>query len=206
MTKRQLRKAAYKAIVKENKSHQEAFDELSQDSSVDLDKLADELSLVPSPAKNSKLQTLRYLFIGILVLIVLLRIVGMISLNELMQLDPKFLILAVILGLFVPIYGIVGALTSRAEFYRTTSMLIALNLFRTLISGKMSTELFDLLFLIPSIIAVILGVYLPLKLRTMYVKNRIREEIDGVTKSRYEYVFENNKLPGNSELIDADLV
>lgn len=205
MTKRQLRKATYKAIVKENKSHQEAFDELSQDSSVDLDKLADELSQVPSPAKNSKLQTLRYLFIGILVLIILLRIVGMISLNELMQLDPKFLLLAVILGLFVPIYGIVGALTSRAEYYRTTAMLIALNLFRTLISGKMSTELFDLLFIIPSIIAVILGVYLPLKLRTKYVRNRISEDIDGIKQSKYEYTFENSKLPENNELIDSDV-
>lgn len=206
MTKRQLRKAAYKAIVTENKSHQEAFDELSQNSSVDLDELANELSQVPSPAKNHSQQLLRYIFIAALVVIILIRLVVIFGMDFQIKLDPIFLLLVIILGLFAPIYGIVGVITSRIHFYRTTAMLIGLNLFRSLKDLHQGTDPMGLLIFLPFIAAIALGLFIPTKLKTPYTKNRIKEEVDGVTKSRYEYIFENNKLPGSSDLIDADLV
>lgn len=205
MTKRQLRKATYKAIVKENKSHQEAFDELSKDSSVDLDELANELSQVPSPVKNSSQQLLRYTFIGVLILIIIIRILGILGLDYQLKLDPIFLLLVIVLGLFAPVYGIVGVLTSRIYFYRSTAMLIGLNLFRSLKDIQGGTEPMALLIFLPFIAAIALGLFIPTKLKTPYTKNRIKEDVDGVTKSRYEYVFENNKLPGSSDLIDADV-
>ncbi len=206
MTKRQLRKAAYNAIVKENKSHQEAFDELSQHSSVDLDELANELSQVPSPAKNSSQQLLRYTFIGVLILIIIIRILGILGLDYYMKLDPIFLLLVIVLGLFAPVYGIVGVLTSRIYFYRSTAILIGLNLFRSLKDIQTGAEPITFLFFVPFLAAIVLGLFIPTKLKTNYTKTLIKEEKDGVSKSRYEYVFENNKLPGNSELIDADVV
>ena len=205
MTKRQLRKATYKAIVKENKSHQEAFDELSQDSSVDLDDLANELSQVPSPAKNSSQQLLRYAFIGVLVLIIIIRILGILGLDYQMKLDPIFLLLVIVLGLFAPVYGIVGVLTSRIYFYRSTAMLIGLNLFRSLKDIKAEADPITFLFFVPFIAAIALGLFIPTKLKTNYTKTKIKEEIDGNTRSRYVYVFENSKLPGSNELIDADV-
>ena len=205
MTKRQLRKAAYTAIVKENKTHQEAFDQLSQNNSVDLDDLANELSQVPSQAKNSSQQLLRYTFIGVLILIIIIRILGILGLDYQMKLDPIFLLLVIVLGLFAPVYGIVGVLTSRIHFYRSTAMLIGLNLFRSLKDIQTGTEPMALLIFLPFIAAIALGLFIPTKLKTNFTKTRIKEEIDGVTKSRYEYVFENSKLPGNNELIDADV-
>lgn len=206
MTKRQLRKAAYKAIVTENKSHQQAFDELSKDSSVDLDELANELSQVPSPSKNKSQQLLRYTFIAVLLVIILIRIVVILGLDFQIKLDPIFLLLVIILGLFAPVYGIVGVLTSRIHFYRTTAMLIGLNMFRSIKDINQGADPTALLVFLPFVAAIALGLLIPTKLKTPYTKNRIKEEVDGVTKSRYEYIFENNKLPGSSDLIDADLV
>lgn len=205
MTKRQLRKATYKAIVKENKSHQEAFDELSQDNSVDLDDLANELSQVPSPAKNSSQQLLRYTFIGVLILIIIIRILGILGLDYQMKLDPIFLLLVIVLGLFAPVYGIVGVLTSRIYFYRSTAMLIGLNLFRSLKDIQGDTEPIAFLIFVPFLAAIALGLFIPTKLKTNYTKTRIKEEIDGNTRSSYIYTFENSKLPGNNELIDAEV-
>lgn len=205
MTKRQLRKATYTAIVKENKSHQEAFDELSQNNSIDLDDLANELSQVPSPAKNDSQQLLRYTFIGVLILIIIIRILGILGLDYQMKLDPIFLLLVIVIGLFAPVYGIVGVLTSRIYFYRSTAILIGLNLFRSLKDIQGGTEPITFLFFVPFVAAIALGLFIPTKLKTNYTKTKIKEEIDGNTRSGFVYVFENSKLPGSNELIDADV-
>lgn len=204
MTKREIKKAAYQAIVKENKTHQEVFDELRTKGSIELDTLAEEIAKIPSPAKHNSQQTLRYIFVGVLSVVIILRILSVISLAS-MNINPNILILAVVLGLVVPALGIYGALASKVEFYRTTGILLVLSVFRSFTNGQVSADPIDYIVLVPFVAAIALAFYIPTKLKTSYSKKVSKQEVNGKMKPRLDFVFDSSTVDNQNELLDADL-
>lgn len=205
MTKRQIRKAAYHAIVKENKSHQEAFDELRKTRSIELDTLADEVSKIPSPTKQKNQQTLRYIFIGLLSLVIILRILAVLVITSMENVNINLLLVAIVLGLVIPAVGIFGALTSRVELYQTTGILLILSVIRSFTSGPISTDPIDFIVLIPFLGAAVLAFYIPTRLKTNYSKKVLKQEVAGEVKTSLQFTFDSPKYSTDNELIDTDL-
>jgi hypothetical protein len=204
MNKRKIKKAAYKAIVKDNKTHQETFDELRKTSSIDTETLADEVAKIPNSSKHNRLQTLRFIFIGTLGVIMFLRVLGVFSIISLKVMNPSILLVAVGLGLIVPVIGVYGALTARVELYRTTGILLVLSVVRSFTNGQVSADPINYLVLIPFAIAISLAFYIPTKLKTDYSKKVVKHEVDGKTKTSYQFIFDSNDLEADNELLDVN--
>ena len=205
MTKREIKKAAYQAIVKENKSHQETFDELRKTSSIELETLADEVAKIPNSSKHNSQQTLRFIFIGALAVVILLRVLGVISLASMENINPSILLIAMGLGLVIPALGIYGALTSRVDLYKTTGILLILNVVRSFTNGQISADLIDYIVLIPYIIAASLAFYVPSRLKTNYSKKVVKQEVNGEMKPSLQFNFDSSNLDMNNELLDESL-
>lgn len=206
MNKRKTRKAAYQAIVKEKKTHQETFDALRKTSSLDANTLATEVSNIPSEDKHQSQQALRYIFVGVLILILAIRILGVYLISQETNFNPSMLLVAILIGLIVPITGIVGALTARVELYRIVGLLFIFSTLRSFTGGNMSTEPVDLMVLIPFAIAVGLAFFIPFKMKTNYTTKTIKKEAEGKVITRVEYVFDTTKAIVNDELLDEDML
>lgn len=193
MKKRQLIKAAYQSIVKNGKSHQETFDELKIVSQIDQESLAQEISKIPSAYKQEKFKNLRYLYVGMLILVIITRVFGVISLFQITNINGSLILLGVVVGGLLPAVGIWGSMTSRASLYQTIALLSLISIIRSL-NTLINSDPLSFAFLIPFIGAIILGFYIPTKLKTSY------------TKKGSEYVFESNKLSSLDEsLLDTEV-
>jgi hypothetical protein len=204
MTKRQARKAAYRLILKESKSHQAAFDELSGDKGLGNDDLAEEISKIPSERKRKSFAPLVYLYIGLLLLIIALRSLSIYVLATSDTFNAALILMAVILVVAFPIYGIYGALTARNESYKTIAIIMGLSIFRSFRQSpdEFSTEFF--LVLIPFVALIGLGLFIPYKLKTPYTISVVKEQ-DGVQlKSKKKYTFEASRL-ADEDLLDSEL-
>lgn len=202
MTKRKIKKAAYQAVVKEGKTHQDTFDELRKSSEIGQDALADEVSKIPSFNKNNSQQFLRYIFVGILCLVIIMRTLAIVGLSLESNINSNIIIFAILIGVLIPVYGIVGALTSRVDAYRTVGILFILSIFRSFTKGEMSSDPLNYLALIPFVAAIVLAFYIPTKLKTNYKKQVDKKEEDGKVITSYQYVFESNGISSNNELLD----
>lgn len=205
MNKREVKKAAYKLIVKENRTHQETFDELRKTSKIELEALAEEVAKIPTPSMYKTLQNLQYIYIGALSLVIILRIFGVIALIPMININPTILLFAVLIGIFVPILGIYGAITSRVELYRTTGILITLSVFRSFSKGQFSNEPLEYLFLMPVLVSIALAFYIPTKLKTAFSKKIVKQEENGNVVTSINYVFESNNPVANDDLLDANM-
>jgi len=206
MKKRQLKKEAYKLIVKEGRSHQETFEALRPQSSIGPEDLANEISKVPSKQKNNEFKTLRYILIGALGAVIILRIISIYALTLEMNLNTPLLLLGIILGIFVPVLGIIGILISKPETYSVVALLLILGIFRSL--RQENVDLNDPItwaVLAPFILAIGLSFFLMFKLKTPFTKKVNKETSEsGEIITKVQYTFEEQKL-SNSELLDEQL-
>lgn len=202
MIKKQMRILGHKAIVKNNKSHQEAFDELSQTEGVDRQLLADELSKIPSNGKQKSTTSLRYIFIAALGLLAALRILGIIVIGMEGSINMGLIALMVLFGVFVPVMGIYAALYAKVELYMTTGILLGISLFRSISRGELNTEPETLVSLIPFAVAMGLAFYIPLKLKTKNTRIITERFVDGKTVKKVDYEFEDTRM-NESDILDS---
>lgn len=194
MIKKQIRTLGYKSIVKENKSHQEAFDEISQSPGVDLKLLADELSKIPSSGKQKATASLRYTFIGALVVLGGYRVLGTLLLLTDGVPDIGFMVFIILLSIFVPVIGIYTAISGRVEHYTTTGILLGMAVFRSVSKGEIHIDVNSLFFLLPVLIAFVLAFYIPTKLKTPYKRTVSNHFSDGQTQEKVNYHFEDTRF------------
>lgn len=167
MTKRQLKKAAYKHIIKDGQSHQEAFESLRTEAGVSATDLAEELSKLPSAARIAENMALRGVFIGTLALVMILRIIGVIGLGAEHGFNGPVLLLLVALGIVLPAIIIVLVLQNRVEAYRVFSLLALVGILR----GLKDLDLADpwvWLALVPTFAGIVLGFWIPTRLKTPF--------------------------------------
>jgi hypothetical protein len=202
MIKSQIRNLGGKAIVKEKKSHQETFDELSQTPGVDQQFLAEELSKIPSSGKVKSTASLRYTFIACLAFLGVLRMVGIVMAQIEIRFDLRFVLFVVILSLIAPAAGIYAALFHKIHFYRTAGILLIFGLYQSIKRGQLALEAESLLVLIPFAAAVFLAFYIPSKLKTPYKKSITENFKDGKLTKEADYVFEDTRMT-ESDILDA---
>lgn len=202
MLKKQIRTLGHQAIVKEQRSHQETFDELSQTAGVDRQLLADELSKIPSNGKQGNTASLRYIFIAALALLGILRILSIILIGIEGSLNMGLISLLVAFGVIVPGIGIYAALFGKSELYTTTGILLAISLFRSITRGELSAEPETWIALIPFAVAVGLAFYIPFKLKTPHKKVVSESYVDGKLVKKINYEFEDTRV-SDSNILDS---
>ena len=205
MTKRQLRKAAYKGIVKEGQGHQETFDLLRKErGTVTLDELATEVSKVPSRAKWHANRIAVVVLMISLALIIVMRGLGIFVIGLQLGVNRPLFLLSLVSGLLIPALGIVMLATKRTDQMKLLSFLFILSVFRSLKDFE-SFDIYTLIALVPYIPAIGLGFWLPEKMKTPYTKKveyaiRDNEKV-GVTK----VIFEQKVFASGRDLIDSEL-
>lgn len=203
LSKRELKKVAYQMILKEGKSHQEAFDNLRQTRSIPSDNLAELIAKIPSRQKLDERKVLNYIFIGLLISVIILRGLSLLGLGTMMGMDMRFLLIALFAALVVPGIGIYGALTGRTEIYFSTGILLLLTVLRTIGNKNFTNEPLDYVFFIPVVLAAGLAFYLPGKLKTNYKKTVGKKETDGEMKAVAVYKFEESSSFAREDLLDS---
>lgn len=204
MTKREIIKAGRTAIIKNGKSHQEAFDEIKEIEKVERNMLAEELAKIPSSGKLKSTVILRGIFVAALVIIIALRVLSLlaIGLNENINFALVLGILA--LGIIVPVVGIYGALFARPNNYFPTGILMVVSVFRSMTQGEMTANTETFIVLIPFVVAAFLAFFIPSRLKTPFKKIVSEQFVDGKMVKRMEYVFEDTRLKP-SEVLDSQL-
>lgn len=205
MTKRETRKAAYRLIVNEKKSHQQTFDELRGNTEMEISSLAKTVGTIPSLEKRRKNKTLVIVYVVLLGLVIITRSMGILGLSMMGGMNSPVLLLLLALGLVVPGIAIFGALTSRVEIYYSTAGLLAYSIFRAFTKDAMFfQDVFSLIFIIPTVLVIALAVIIPFRLKTPYTERKVVEENDGHKTVRIMIEFEqseNNNL--NPDILDA---
>lgn len=205
MSKRQAKKAAYKAIVKEGKSHQECYDSLRKEIKINAKDLAEEISKIPSTGKTNETATLRTFYLIILGIIIVLRALGAISLTE-GNFELPMILLFVAVGVVFPAYGIYGSVTRRIESYRSIAIILGLGIMRSFTrdAGEhIGPE--TLYVLIPFVAAIALALYIPTKLKTPYTTTMSQVKMEnGKTRNVVNYTFEDTRAV-NDDILDSSL-
>lgn len=204
MNKNKVRKAAYKGIANERKSHQEFFDDFRNHNRVNSELLAQETSKIPSLAKMKETTTLRYVYTGILSIVLILRAFGVTELLQSSGMGTGLIIFALLLALGIPVIGIVAAVTQRVYLYQPVGMLMGLAILRTFTNKTIQVDETVYLVMIPMVLVIVLSFYIPSKLKTPYTKNVSKIEKDGVSKTKTQYVFEES-AHYSDEILDAGL-
>ena len=202
MNRNKVRKAAYKGIAKEKKSHQDFFDEFRKANRVNSELLAQETSKIPSISKMKETTALRYTYVVPLVVILALRIIGVTELTQAMRMSGGLIALALILSLGVPVLGIVAGLTQRANLYNPVGLLMALAIFRSFTNKSIEMDETVFIVLIPIVIVIILSYYIPTKLKTGYEKTVKKEMTGDKELTRVKYIFETSSVDSD-EILDA---
>lgn len=202
MLKKQIRTLGHKAIVKNNKSHQEAFDELSQNENIDKQLLANELSKIPSNGKQKSTASLRYIFIAALVLLAAIRIIGIIMIGMESSVNMGLVYMLVTFGVLIPGLGVYAALFSKSELYMTTGILLGISLFRSVSRGELNVEPETLVALIPFAVAIGLSFFIPFKLKTPHKRVVTESYVDGKLVKKVDYEFEDTRL-NESDILDS---
>jgi hypothetical protein len=205
MTKRELRKEAYRRIIKENATHQEVFDELQHDKSFSKEEIAQILSGIPSRAVVERVKVLKIIFIGVLAVIILMRIVGIALVSSVIGVNPVLLALMVLFGLVVPAMGIFGLVTHRYELLKSVSFLFIFSIIRSL--RKLDTiDTYTAIEFVPYGLAIILGFWLLYISKTPYKRVVKEEENPDLSIRKVSHiVFEEPKAKSGNDLLDSGL-
>lgn len=204
MNKNKIRKAAYKSIAKEGKSHQEFFDSFKAENKVKGELLAEETAKIPSLSKMKETTTIRYIYVGLLAVILVLRIFGVTELTQSMGMGTGLMVLALILALGVPVIGIIAGLTQRAHFYNPVGLLMALAIMRSFTSKNIEMDETVLIVMIPMAVVIALSFYLPSKLKTTYERKVTKEMKEGNEVTKVSYIFEKSSIDSD-EILDAGI-
>lgn len=203
MTKREARKAAYRQIVNENKGHQQVFDELRASSGLEVNVLAKIVSEVPSAEKRRQNKTLVTIFIVLCALTIITRILGVVGLSLVGELNTPLLMIVLALGLIVPAVAIYGAVTWRMEMLLGSAGLLGFSLFRTLTKDRFLLEdPVNLVALIPHVLVIVFAIVIPMRAKTKFTEKVVTDEIDGKKVSRKTVVFEKQDQLTDTELLD----
>ncbi len=204
MNKNKIRKAAYKAITKERKGHQDFFDTFRKENKVKPEVLAEETAKIPSMGKMKDTSTLRYIFVVIMVIILILRVLGITVLAQEMGLGQGLMILALLFAVGIPVIGIVAALTQRAHLYYPVGILMAIGIMRSFTSKNVQIDESSLIALVPMVIAIILAFYIPTKLKTAHTKSVNKEMKEGKEITSLTYTFDE-KQNYSDEILDSGI-
>lgn len=204
MTRKWLKKNAYRMIVREDRSHQETFNSLRQEQANGLEELADDISRIPSRARQNQYQLAVYSYVALLGLTLVLRSISIVLNLGFYNSNINVILLLVALGLIVPGLGIFGALTRRHESYRVVGILIVIGIIRSAGKGEIRLDPLSLLWLTPSVVAAVLAFYIPAKLRTPFSKKIVVEEQDGKSRKRMEITFEDQDQLLSPDVLDGD--
>lgn len=189
---RQVRNKAHRLIVKDGGTHQEAYDYLkTQKTKATKGDLADIISKIPTSENNQKTQTLRVLFIVFLALVFLIRAADFFFAYN--PLGIKETLVFSFHGIVIPTLGILGAATSRAQFYKFVGVFMILATIGTLIRAIANIDIVLFIVTIPFIGAAILAFVLSKKLETPYNKKMVQRELNGRTVNAYEYFFDTSQ-------------
>lgn len=189
-------------IQKENKSHQETFEQLkTEKTGLKRDELAEEISKIPSQQNIQKYKGLRYTFLSIMILIALAQLAALISVYLLGgQINSAVLILVLLIALVVPVLGITAVFKNQASLYRAAGGFMIYSAFRTFTDQGFSTDIFSIISLIIGASVIFLAFYIPYKLKTPYRKITKKGE-DG--KFRNQYFFDANEKTVQPDLLDG---
>ena len=201
MTKKEVKKKAYKEIIKGGRGHQEVYDELATTKASFNKEIATQLSEIPSKSIRAKYQTLLYVYIGLLALFALIRLLGISALTY-GQVNPILLAVFLLLSLVLPGFGIYGAQTLKLNLLKSTSFILIIFTIRGLTQTGIIIE--DLTWLIPLAFVVALGFYLPSKMKTSYTATLVKDKESG--KSQYNIIFKDDLSIDNDELLDNNLI
>ncbi|MFK7787299.1 MAG: hypothetical protein AB8B56_19405 [Crocinitomicaceae bacterium] len=203
MTASQIRNKGYAAIVKNNQSHQEVFDELTQTKGVDRDLLAEELSKIPSSGKQKSTASLRYIFVTCLAFIALLRLLAIVMVQIEGRVDLLFLVFLSTIIIIVPVLGTYAALFHKNHLYTGTGLLLIVSLLRTIQHGELPMKLESLIVIIPFATSIFLAFHIQSKLKTAYKKTMTESYTDGKLVKKIDYVFEDTRV-NESNLLDSE--
>jgi hypothetical protein len=205
MTKRELRKEAYKRIHKEGATHQEVFDTLQHDKSFSIEELADNISKTPSKAVIERVKIWKIIFIAVLAIIILMRILGIVLITSTITIDPVFLALLALFGLVVPLMGIIALVTHRYDGLKGLSFLFVFSIIRSLRRFD-DLDPYTIVEFIPYGIAIILGFWISHIAKTPY--NRVVKDVEqpdlSIRKTTH-IVFEEERINGGNDLLDAGI-
>lgn len=202
MNKFKTRKAIYNSIVREDKTHQETFDDLSQKTSCELKWLADEIAKFPSKSRNEKYKALRFIYIGLLGLAIILRVVWTLSIVQLDVINNSALFLLVALGVLIPLMGIIGSIKRNIQSYATMAIISFINIFKSINYFESSDNPLLLIGLFPYVGIIILALYIPSQLKTPYKIEVIEEEGNTGVLITEKFIFEAPFLENESEILD----
>tara|TARA_B100000508_G_scaffold138385_1_gene134372 strand:- start:56645 stop:57247 length:603 start_codon:yes stop_codon:yes gene_type:complete len=200
MNKRQVRKKAYRSIIKGNKTHQMTYDNLKQQrGDLTREEVAEEISKIPSRKRINTLKTLRYTFLSVMILIGLIRLLALFSLIE--GLDELWILLiTVLISLAVPVIGVLAVFYNHATLYRAAGGLLIYSIYKSVTNSSFTFDTTFLIALIPIVAGVILAFYIPFKLKTPYQVISKKGE-DGKTRTRY--LFQQEEKPTQPDLLDG---
>ena len=206
MKKREIRERARTAIIKEGLTHNQAYEKITEGKNINVDGLAEELSKIPSRRKIEKTLTLRYTYLACLVIIIVLRALGIFVYGQISTVDPGLMLLLILLGLIVPGIGIFAVATFRGQQLISCSVLLGIGIVRSYSKGQLSYELSDLIVLIPTISAIVLGIVINQMWRVKY-ESRIEEYADpnGNPKKIKKYIYEEDENLSSDDVLDSEL-
>jgi len=202
LSKNQIRKEGYKAIVKGDEDHQAVYDRLKENDKNKNHFLAKELSKIPSKKIIAAHKTYLHVFVGLMGLILIYRVAALIFLLG-DSLQPAFLLLFILGGIIAPVFGIYGGLTIRLNHLQTVSFLFAIMIFRSFQDGLVNTN--ELYVYIPFVIAIFFGIWLPYKMKTPFSYDTFNKQENGQNISYKDYKFATNAISVGDELLDNDL-
>ncbi len=202
MTKRQIRKTAYNSIVKEGKSHQDTFDTITQNTNQDQEWVAKEVAKYPGSLLSENQKTLKMIYIGLLGILVILRCISMIAIAGDGNLNKGILSVFILIAVLIPGLGIYGAVTNKVDVYRSMAILSIIGIARSIQYIDMVNNPISLIGLFPLFGIIILGFYIPTKLRTNYHIKIVEEDNNGETKKVKKYVFDETLKNSSPELLD----
>jgi hypothetical protein len=201
LTKKQLKQKARTLILSDGRDHQTVYDQLKiEKSTCSKEQIADILAQIPSKENVTRTSLLRLLFALSLIFLFLERTVMLFFDNELSA--NAALLDYLIIGIALPVLGIIGVYTSRKQLYNIVAAFSCIGLVELFRDFTLLSFLIDL----PLIAAAIFGMMLYNKTQVPFTKKMVQRELQGRTVNVYEYFFEQSnqvELEYTEELLDA---
>ncbi|MBI3240221.1 MAG: hypothetical protein HYZ43_15470 [Flavobacteriia bacterium] len=206
MTNRELRKEAHNRIIKDGNTHQEAFDAMQYDNSISKEELAENLAKIPSKAVIERIKVWKIVYIALMGVIILLRILGIVVLGSVNQIETSLLVILVLAGIVMPAFGIVSTVQNKIDGLKFYSIFFVLGVLRSYKSFQ-GMDVLTIAVLVPYAAAVILGFWLPYIAKTPY-KRVVKDVVqpDGSIRKTAHIVFEDDQIAsGENDLLDAGI-
>ena len=206
MTKRQLRKAAYTAIFKEGKTHDETFETLRSSGGAEVppSEVAKIIATIPSQALYQKKKALWMTYAALMGIFIILRALYIILMLNVMQssLNPAFFLIAVLVGIAVPAWAIYSVFTGRFQSLNAVGALLILGFVRGLRNGVEINIEFGIATAIV-LALVVLSFLIPYLFKVPYTKSVEEVEVNGVMKKRLSVRF--SETSKSDELLDGSI-